>query len=266
MKSSSSSTGVRPLNVMAGLDPAIDVFLLVYAAKQDVDARHKAGHDGREVGALAKKLRRSTIRLGDKRWTPRRAAIRKSTRAGSATRPDSGARRPRRSTGSRSRRPCSIPTPASMAAGFPTASATPATTRSTATSKPAAARRPRSSTTRRSPARSRPSPTPRCRPRPRRWPASSSIISASRRATASSSTCRWCRRRWSACSPARALARCIRWCSAASRRRSLPPGSTMPSPRSSCPRAAASRLRASLPTSRCSTPRSIWPSTSPTPA
>ena len=45
----------------------------------------------------------------------------------------------RRSTGSRSRRRCSIPTPASTAAGFPTASATPATTRSTATSTPAAA-------------------------------------------------------------------------------------------------------------------------------
>ena len=107
------------------------------------------------------------------------AAIRKSTRAGSAIRRDSGARRRTPSTGSRSRRRCSIPTPASMAAGFPMASATPATTRSTATSRPAAARRPRSSTTCRSPAPSRPSPTPRCRPRPRRWPASSSTTSAS---------------------------------------------------------------------------------------
>ena len=199
-------------------------------------------------------------------WTPRRAAIRKSTRAGSAIRWASGARRPTPSTGSRSRRPCSIPTPASMAAGFPMASATPATTRSTGMSKPAAARRPRSSTTRRSPARSRPSPTPRCRPRPRRSPASSSSISASERATASSSTCRWCRRRWSACWPARGWARCIRWCSAASRRRSSPPASTTPSPRSSSPRAAASRRRASFPTSRCSTRRSIWRRTSLTPA
>ena len=89
-------------------------------------------------------------------------------------------------------------TPASMAAGSPTASATPATTRWTATSRPAAASRRRSSTTRRSPAPSRPSPTRRCRPRPRSSPASSSTTSASRRATASSSTCRWCRRRWSA--------------------------------------------------------------------
>jgi hypothetical protein len=48
---------------MAGLDPAIHVFLLVYAAKQDVDARHKAGHDGRKIGTLAKKLCRSTIGL-----------------------------------------------------------------------------------------------------------------------------------------------------------------------------------------------------------
>jgi hypothetical protein len=29
---------------MAGLDPAIHVFLVIYI-KQDVDARHKAGHD-----------------------------------------------------------------------------------------------------------------------------------------------------------------------------------------------------------------------------
>ena len=67
----------------------------------------------------------------DAKMDARRAAIRKSTRAGSATRPDSGARRRRPSTGSRSPRPCSIRTPASTAAGFPMASATPATTRST---------------------------------------------------------------------------------------------------------------------------------------
>ena len=51
------------------------------------------------------------------------------------------------------------------------------------------------------------------------------------KATASSSTCRWCRRRWSACWPARASARCIRWCSAASRRRSSPPASTTAKPK-----------------------------------
>jgi hypothetical protein len=33
---------------MAGLDPAIHVF---GASKEDVDARHKAGHDKRENGA-----------------------------------------------------------------------------------------------------------------------------------------------------------------------------------------------------------------------
>jgi hypothetical protein len=33
----------EPLNVMAGLVPAIHVFR---HRKQDVDARHKAGHDG----------------------------------------------------------------------------------------------------------------------------------------------------------------------------------------------------------------------------
>ncbi len=35
--------------VMAGLVPAIHVLL---AAKQDVDARHKAGHDEREALAI----------------------------------------------------------------------------------------------------------------------------------------------------------------------------------------------------------------------
>ena len=53
--------------------------------------------------------------------------------------------------------------------------------------------------------------------------------SASARATASSSTCRWCPRRWSRCSPARASARCIRSCSAASPRKNSRPASTTPS-------------------------------------
>ena len=51
-------------------------------------------------------------------------------------------------------------------------------------------------------------------------------ISASARATGSSSTCRWCPRRCSPCSPARASARFIRSCSAASRPRNSPPAST----------------------------------------
>ena len=61
------------------------------------------------------------------------------------------------------------------------------------------------------------------------------------RATASSSTCRWCPRRSSPCWPAPASAPSIRWCSAASPRRSWPPASTMPSRWRSCrPRAASS--------------------------
>jgi hypothetical protein len=39
---------------MAGLVPAIHVF--VAKLKKDVDARHKAGHDGRELGPTAPKL------------------------------------------------------------------------------------------------------------------------------------------------------------------------------------------------------------------
>jgi hypothetical protein len=37
--------------VRAGLGPAIHVFLS--REKQDVDARHKAGHDGERFGAIA---------------------------------------------------------------------------------------------------------------------------------------------------------------------------------------------------------------------
>jgi hypothetical protein len=36
--------------VMAGLVPAIHVFLATLGAKQDVDARHKAGQDGGDSG------------------------------------------------------------------------------------------------------------------------------------------------------------------------------------------------------------------------
>jgi hypothetical protein len=36
---------------MAGLDPAIHVFLV--AANKDVDARHKAGHDGFQIAMFA---------------------------------------------------------------------------------------------------------------------------------------------------------------------------------------------------------------------
>ena len=44
---------------------------------------------------------------------------------------------------------------------------------------------------------------------------------ASARATGSSSTCRWCPRRWWRCWPAPGWGRSIRWCSAASRRTEL---------------------------------------------
>ena len=95
-------------------------------------------------------------------WTPVRAAITRSTRAGSATRKAFGARRRPPSTGSKSPKPCSIRTRASTAAGSSTASATPASTRSTAMSMPGAASRRRSSTTRRSPAKNAPSPITAC--------------------------------------------------------------------------------------------------------
>jgi hypothetical protein len=54
------------------------------------------------------------------------------------------------------------------------------------------------------------------------------LVSASARAIASSSTCRWCRKRWWRCSPARGSAPCIRWCSAALRPRNSRAGSTTP--------------------------------------
>ena len=54
-------------------------------------------------------------------------------------------------------------------------------------------------------------------------------ISASPRATASSSICRWCRKRCLRCWPARGSARCIRWCSAGLPRKSSRPASRTPS-------------------------------------
>ena len=81
--------------------------------------------------------------------------------------------------------------------------------------------------------------------------------SAWARATACSSTCRWCRRRCSRCSPARASARSTRSCSAASRRTASPRASTTPG-RSSwsppMPACAAGKRRS--PTSRWWTRRS----------
>jgi hypothetical protein len=48
----SSWPSLSRLAVMAGLVPAIHVFLFRGQAKQDVDARHKAGHDGDTDDAL----------------------------------------------------------------------------------------------------------------------------------------------------------------------------------------------------------------------
>jgi hypothetical protein len=47
-KRSNLASCAEPTFVMAGLVPAIHAFL---RAKQGVDARHKAGHDGGELGA-----------------------------------------------------------------------------------------------------------------------------------------------------------------------------------------------------------------------
>jgi hypothetical protein len=40
---------LNSLFVMAGLVPAIHEFLAAYASREDVDARHKAGHDGQKI-------------------------------------------------------------------------------------------------------------------------------------------------------------------------------------------------------------------------
>ena len=90
---------------------------------------------------------------------------------------------------------CSTPTPASTAAGSSAPSATPATTPSTATSSAAAASRRRSSTTARSPARSARITYARAAGRGGDARRRCCRSSASARATASSSTCRWCPRR-----------------------------------------------------------------------
>ena len=109
------------------------------------------------------------------------------------------------------------PQPASTAAGSRAPCATPATTPSTAMSRPAAASSRRSSTTAPSPARRRDHHLcANCCDEVATLARGARRISASARATGSSSTCRWCRRRSSPCWPAPASAPSIRWCSAAS--------------------------------------------------
>ena len=83
------------------------------------------------------------------------------------------------------------------------------------------------------------------------------------RATASSSTCRWCPRRRSPCWPAPGSVPSIRWCSADLPPTSSRPASTTPSPRSSSRPPAASSPAVSSPTSRCSMPPSGSPGRSP---
>ena len=137
------------------------------------------------------------------------------------------------------------------------AAATPATTPSTATSRRAAASRRRSSTTARHRHEARRSPTRELQDEvatPRRG---ARRISASARATASSSTCRWCPRRVDRDARLRPhrrgpFGRVRRLRGAPSSR----PASTMRARRSSSRPPAASSRAASSPTSRCSTRRS----------
>ena len=75
------------------------------------------------------------------------------------------------------------------------------------------------------------------------------------RATASRSTCRWCRRRRSRCWRARESARFIRSCSAASRRRRWPIESTTPKRRSVSPPTADGGAGRSSSSSRMSMTR-----------
>ena len=140
----------------------------------------------------------SQSRPEEPRWTPRRAAITRSTRAGSATPGILG--RGRAEAIDWYEQPKTVFDPDAGVYGrwFVGGVCNTCWNAVDRHVSPAAATSRRSSTTRRSPAPSRRSPMRSCRPRPRCSPASSKKISASARATASSSTCRWCRRRWSA--------------------------------------------------------------------
>ena len=115
-------------------------------------------------------------------------------------------------SGTRSRTGPSKATSAS--AGSTVRRSTSRTTASTGTS-PSAATSPRSSGKATRPARSGASPSASCMQRCASSP-TCSRRRASRRATGSASTCRWCRRRWWRCSRARGSARCTPWCSAGS--------------------------------------------------
>jgi hypothetical protein len=60
MSEKKNASGIPHFSVMAGLDPAIHVFFA--SAPQDVDARHKAGHDEGSDG-----LTRSCLGLASRR-------------------------------------------------------------------------------------------------------------------------------------------------------------------------------------------------------
>ncbi len=217
----------------------------------------------RKMGQPSRRDRMMTNR--EHAMDARTAAITKSMRAGSATRWAFGTRPRARSTGTSTPKTVFDPRRLSTAAGSRGRANTcwNAVDRHVARARRAAGDGLRFS---RSPARSASSPTTGCGPRCRSSPPSCAT-SASARATASSSTCRWCRRRCSPCWPARASARCIRWCSAASRARELATRIDDAKPKVDPlgelrHRARPHRAR----TSRCSTRRSRSPRTSPKPA
>src|SRR4029077_3086426 len=104
------------------------VFLLISysVAKADgFDQCHGGGAMSLAKIAMALRIQREIHLAGQaararrQPWTPVKAAITTSTRAGSATRKLFGARRRPRSTGSKSPIGCSMPMRASTAAGFP---------------------------------------------------------------------------------------------------------------------------------------------------
>ena len=149
--------------------------------------------------------------------------------------------------------------------GTQTVWSTPATTRSTGMSTPGTATASRSSMTARSPAPSTRSPMPSCRPGSHRWPGRC-VPRASKRATGSSSTCRWFPRRSRRCWPVPGWERSIRWCSAGSPPTNWPCASTIADPRRSSRRPAVWSRVGSSATNRCSTGPSRWPRTNPTSA
>ena len=112
-------------------------------AMQGVDARDKRGHDGGGALWLAKPACQPTIRRGGTcHGRPHQPLSRRLRALAARSAGLLGRGRGRDRLDRAGRRPCSMPRPASMAAGSPARSATPATTRSTATCCAAAASQP----------------------------------------------------------------------------------------------------------------------------